>query len=350
MASMSSSLIISPQNLFSAKTHLTFQSKQPTLVTFKQTGSYNHLKLTNNGCSTTRLFAAVAEEASVDTSSEAARRLYIGNIPRTVDNGELTKIVEEHGVVEEAEVMYDKYSGRSCRFAFVTMKTVEDANAAIEKLNGTISFLLYVFLTKCKIGQITSESLESFFSDKGKVVSAKVSRVPGTSKSSGFGFVTFSSEEEAGAAISSFNDSIELCSLKSQCIENVRAPSVRRAFTNLHLNLPEHAAQAPIHSITLPERFDLDALELDDYMYDDGHDYHLRIQEDITLTDQMPTGGDVYVAIPVDEVQPGVSPMEEDTLPPFQGIGPNETEVINETVEAEDPGASSPKEVPGPSN
>ncbi|KAK1564665.1 hypothetical protein Q3G72_008391 [Acer saccharum] len=320
MASMSSSLIISPQNLFSAKTHLTFQSKLPTLVTFKQTGSYNHLKLTNNGCSTTRLFAAVAEEASVDTSSEAARRLYIGNIPRTVDNGELTKIVEEHGVVEEAEVMYDKYSGRSCRFAFVTMKTVEDANAAIEKLNGTT---------------VTSESLESFFSDKGKVVSAKVSRVPGTSKSSRFGFVTFSSEEEAGAAISSFNDSIELCSLKSQCIENVRAPSVRRA---------------PIHSITLPERFDLDALELDDYMYDDGHDYHLRIQEDITLTDQIPTGGDVYVAIPVDEVQPGVSPMEEDTLPPFQGIGPNETEVINETVEAEDPGASSPKEVPGPSN
>jgi polyadenylate-binding protein len=35
--------------------------------------------------------------------------------------------------------MYDKYSGRSRRFAFVTMKTAEDANAAIEKLNGTVS-------------------------------------------------------------------------------------------------------------------------------------------------------------------------------------------------------------------
>ncbi|KAA8520272.1 hypothetical protein F0562_014528 [Nyssa sinensis] len=33
--------------------------------------------------------------------------------------------------------MYDKYSGRSRRFAFVTMKTVEDANAVVEKLNGT---------------------------------------------------------------------------------------------------------------------------------------------------------------------------------------------------------------------
>lgn len=37
--------------------------------------------------------------------------------------------------------MYDKYSKRSRRFAFVTMKTVEDANAAAEKLNGTVSFI-----------------------------------------------------------------------------------------------------------------------------------------------------------------------------------------------------------------
>lgn len=37
------------------------------------------------------------------------------------------------------QVMYDKYSGRSRRFAFVTMSSVEDANAAIEKLNNTVN-------------------------------------------------------------------------------------------------------------------------------------------------------------------------------------------------------------------
>lgn len=37
--------------------------------------------------------------------------------------------------------MYDKYSKRSRRFAFVTMKTIEDANAVVEKLNGTVSFI-----------------------------------------------------------------------------------------------------------------------------------------------------------------------------------------------------------------
>lgn len=55
---------------------------------------------------------------------------------------------------------------------------------------------------------VTSESLKSFFAEKGTVVSAKVSRLPGTSKSSGFGFVTFSSEDDVEAAISSFNNSV----------------------------------------------------------------------------------------------------------------------------------------------
>lgn len=50
-----------------------------------------------------RLYA-VAEQVSADPSSTAARRVYIGNIPRTVDNAELTKIAEEHGAVEKAEV------------------------------------------------------------------------------------------------------------------------------------------------------------------------------------------------------------------------------------------------------
>lgn len=173
-----------------------------------------------------------------DPSSEAARRLYVGNIPRTVDNDELRGIVAEHGAVDRVEVMYDKYSGRSRRFAFVTMKTVEDANAAVEKLNGTkigereikvnitekpLAQLDFSILQveesqfidsphKLYVGNlaktVTSESLKNFFSEKGNVLSAKISRVPGTSKASGFGFVSFSSDEDVEAAISSFNNAL----------------------------------------------------------------------------------------------------------------------------------------------
>ncbi|XP_010034357.2 30S ribosomal protein 2, chloroplastic [Eucalyptus grandis] len=184
--------------------------------------------------------AATAAPSSSSSSSEdaAARRLYIGNIPRDVDNAQLTKIVEEHGAVETAEVMFDKYTGRSRRFAFVTMKTVEDANAVIEKLNGsqigdreikvniTEKPLSSVDLSpfqaeesqfvdsphKVYVGNlskpVTTDTLKQFFSEKGQVLSAKVSRVPGTSKSSGFGFVTFSSDEDVEAAIASFNNAL----------------------------------------------------------------------------------------------------------------------------------------------
>ncbi|XP_076914736.1 small ribosomal subunit protein cS22-like [Bidens hawaiensis] len=136
--------------------------------------------------------------------------------------------------------MYDKYSGKSRRFGFVTMKTVDDANAAIEKLNGTdiggrkikvnvtekplngvSSSLLqsdeapfvdspYKIYVGNLAKTVTSDSFKSFFAEKGNAVGVKVSRVPGTSKSSGFGFVSFSSEEEVEAAILAFNDAVML--------------------------------------------------------------------------------------------------------------------------------------------
>ncbi|KAL9999378.1 putative RNA recognition motif domain, nucleotide-binding alpha-beta plait domain superfamily [Helianthus debilis subsp. tardiflorus] len=40
----------------------------------------------------------------MDPTSEAARRLYVGNIPRTATNDDLQKVFEEHGDVEKVEV------------------------------------------------------------------------------------------------------------------------------------------------------------------------------------------------------------------------------------------------------
>ncbi|XP_068642551.1 small ribosomal subunit protein cS22 [Aristolochia californica] len=196
--------------------------------------------------------SAVAEEAALatqDPSSEAARRVYVGNIPRTVDNEQLKQIFEEHCSVVKAEVMYDKYTKKSRRFGFVTVSTVEDANLAIEKLNDTevggrqikvnitekplasvdLSLIQADDSTfvdspyKVYVGNlaktVTSDTLTKFFSEKGKVLSAKVSRSPGTSKTSGFGFVSFSSDEEVEAAITDFNNAL----LEGQSIRVNRA-------------------------------------------------------------------------------------------------------------------------------
>ncbi|KAF5450927.1 hypothetical protein F2P56_031238 [Juglans regia] len=83
---------------------------------------------------------------------------------------------------------------------------------------------------------------------------------------------------------------------------NAVLSGLRKAFASIDLNLPEDARQAPVQSITLPDTFDLDTLDLDhDIYYEGSPDNHLKSQEEITLTDQIPIGRDPYVAISFDE-------------------------------------------------
>lgn len=65
---------------------------------------------------------------------------------------------------------------------------------------------------------------------------------------------------------------------------NVILFGLRKAFSTVTVNLPEDATYAPVHTVTLPQKFDLDALDLDDHILDDGYDNHRGSQEDITLT------------------------------------------------------------------
>lgn len=46
--------------------------------------------------------------------------------------------------------------------------------------------------------------------------------------------------------------------------------SLRKAFASLDLNLPEDARQAPVQAITLPDTFDLDAMDLDVEFFIEG--------------------------------------------------------------------------------
>ncbi|CDY32355.1 hypothetical protein HID58_044098 [Brassica napus] len=70
--------------------------------------------------------------------------------------------------------------------------------------------------------------------------------------------------------------------------------------TSFVVDLPEDARQAPVESVTLPQALNLDDFQLDDDTHEGEFDNHLRSQEDITLTDQIPTGVDPYVAITFD--------------------------------------------------
>lgn len=62
-------------------------------------------------------------------------KVYIGNLPFSVDDNKLKEIFSPYGEIEEAMVIKNKFSGRSKGFGFVTFKNEEDAKKAIEGMN-----------------------------------------------------------------------------------------------------------------------------------------------------------------------------------------------------------------------
>ena len=64
-----------------------------------------------------------------------SKKLYIGNLPFSVDSDKLKEIFSEFGNVEEATVITDKFSRRSKGFGFVTFENDEDADKAMAAMN-----------------------------------------------------------------------------------------------------------------------------------------------------------------------------------------------------------------------
>jgi RNA recognition motif-containing protein len=63
-------------------------------------------------------------------------KLYVGNLPYTIDDDSLRHNFAEYGSVQSAKVMMDRDSGRSKGFGFVEMANEQEAEAAIAGLNG----------------------------------------------------------------------------------------------------------------------------------------------------------------------------------------------------------------------
>ncbi|GLT25688.1 hypothetical protein SLA2020_008000 [Shorea laevis] len=167
-------------------------------------------------------------------------KLFVGNLPFSVDSAQLASLFENVGNVEMVEVIYDKVTGRSRGFGFVTMSTAEEVAAAAQQLNGyelegrplrvnsgpppqreNSSFRGATSFRGARGGTTYEESnrvyvgnlawgvddlaLQTLFSEQGKVVEARVVYDRDSGRSRGFGFVTYSSAEEVNSAIESLN-------------------------------------------------------------------------------------------------------------------------------------------------
>lgn len=153
-------------------------------------------------------------------------KLYFGNLPYSCDSAHLAGIIQNYGSPELVEVLYNRDTGRSRGFAFVTMSSVEDCNAVIENLDGSEyggRTLRVNFSDKPKpklplypeteyklfVGNlswsVTSESLNQVFQEYGNVIGARVLYDGETGRSRGYGFVCYSTKAEMDTALESLN-------------------------------------------------------------------------------------------------------------------------------------------------
>ncbi|GAB2229645.1 hypothetical protein Droror1_Dr00013894 [Drosera rotundifolia] len=223
----------------------------PICLNFKPISSKPNLSLSfasNFNASISSRFArnvAVSGEIEEDEGERAPRfapelRLFVGNLAFSIDSAKLAGVFETAGSVEMVEVIYDKVTGRSRGFGFVTMSTVEDVEAAAEQLNGyelegrqirvnagpppprnvdsydsrgpssgrsigggggggrSTEHRLHVSNLSWGVDDL---SLKSLFSEHGDVVESRVIYDRDSGRSRGFGFVSFSSAEEVNNAM-----------------------------------------------------------------------------------------------------------------------------------------------------
>jgi len=65
-----------------------------------------------------------------------SKKLYIGSLSYETTEDALKDFFSQAGNVESANIIKDKFSGRSRGFGFVEMATEEEAKKAVETLNG----------------------------------------------------------------------------------------------------------------------------------------------------------------------------------------------------------------------
>lgn len=72
-------------------------------------------------------------------SFDSGNKLFVGNLSWGVDDASLQTMFSDYGKVVDAKVVYDRETGRSRGFGFVTVSTAAEVNDAIQNLDGVVS-------------------------------------------------------------------------------------------------------------------------------------------------------------------------------------------------------------------
>jgi len=64
-------------------------------------------------------------------------KIYVGGLPYSTTEQQLSDLFAVHGAVASSRIITDKFTGQSRGFGFVEMSSEDEAKAAINALNGT---------------------------------------------------------------------------------------------------------------------------------------------------------------------------------------------------------------------
>jgi RNA recognition motif-containing protein len=63
--------------------------------------------------------------------------IYVGNLGSSTTSDDLKYLFDVHGDVLNAEVITDHGTGRACRFGFIELSSLPEAESAVAALDGT---------------------------------------------------------------------------------------------------------------------------------------------------------------------------------------------------------------------
>ena len=66
-----------------------------------------------------------------------SKKLYVGNLPFSIEDADLSRLFAQAGTVASARVVLDPATGRKRGFGFVEMSSEDEAQAAVNALNGS---------------------------------------------------------------------------------------------------------------------------------------------------------------------------------------------------------------------
>ncbi|CAK4068010.1 unnamed protein product [Aphanomyces euteiches] len=158
-----------------------------------------------------------------------AVKLFVGQVPRTMDEEELRPVLEAFGPLYDLVIIRDKISGAHRGCAFVTYCTRDAAEAAIDTLHNQVTLPMSTNPLQVRpaegqagasqehklfIGMIPKHAdeadIRAVFESHGEIEEIYILRHPGTGQSKGCAFLKYKDRHAASTAIDSINGNVTM--------------------------------------------------------------------------------------------------------------------------------------------